>query len=971
MLSKTDDPRPDTELAHWLQRQWAQYVAACEREHLPEDQYGLGQNPLLLSTLHRVWGASQFVSDYCIRHPHWLWQAIQRNELEAYPNPPYFQRLQTQIAATPHLDEAQLGTIIRRFRYAEMVRIAWRDLAGWASLDETLSDLSHLADSCIQTACQTLYGWHCAIWGTPCNAEGTPQPLVVLGMGKLGAYELNFSSDIDLIFAYPEAGETVGIRSRSNEEFFRGLCQRLIQCLDAFTAEGFAYRVDTRLRPYGESGPLAMSFGAMETYYQVSGREWERYALIKARPVAGDLAQGQLLLSQLKPFIYRRYPDFSAFASLREMKAMIAREVKRKDKQHDIKLGSGGIREIEFIGQVFQLVQGGRNPALQQRPIMAVLATLKTLGLLPESVVNDLTQAYTFLRRLENRLQAYADQQTQVLPSDPLRQMGIALSLDYPNWDALLLQLNRHRAQVEHHFSQVFSPTSPTRTEPAAAHPAEMICHEKTEPAAAINRLQSLGFVQAAAVWDILHSFQQSTPCRSLSNAGRQRLERLLPLLIQAVAPIANAPACLNRLLELITVIAKRSTYLALLSENPAVLTQLVQLAAASPWIIKQLQQVPLLLDQLLDSRALYHLASRQELEADLARRLESIDPTDQESLLEALRHFKQSHTLSVAAVDVMGLMPLMTVSDQLTTLAEVILERVLQLARSDLQARYGAPYCEDDNGQRRPVQFAIIGYGKLGGLELGYGSDLDLVFLQDSQGQNQVTDGPQSVDNEWYFSRLVQRMIHYLNTTTHSGQLYEVDTRLRPNGQAGLLVSRISAFIDYQQHQAWTWEHQALIRARAIAGDPPLAQAFTATRHTLLMTAVKRSTLAQEVSAMRQRIRDQHKDTAPNFHLKHGAGGLIDIEFIVQYLLLNHAPEYPSLLQFSDNMRQLDALQQAGLLSAADTLTLQTAYREFRQQIHHLALQELPPLVPMAAVATQCQQVMAIWQAIFKLGHS
>ncbi len=746
----------------------------------------------LLKQLVRVWACSEFVARACIREPALLADLAADGDLATnYAPGDCTARLDRLLADAA--DESRLAIALRRFRRREMVRIAWRDLAGLAGLTETLGDLTDLAEAAVGAALDRLHLWQCQRYGVPRDADGQPQRLVVLGMGKLGGRELNFSSDIDLILTYPRQGQTDGARAISNEEFFRRLGQRLSKILAEPTADGFVFRVDLRLRPFGDSGPLAMSFAAFEDYYQNHGRDWERYAMIKARVIAGDREAGERLLTGLRPFVYRRYLDYGAFESLRGMKVLIAQEVERKGMRRNIKLGPGGIREIEFIGQAFQLIYGGREPALRERGILPVLDHLAASGRLPEPAVASLKRAYDFLRRVENRLQAWDDQQTHNLPEDELAKLRLAFAMGYAGWGAFTLELARHVEGVTQQFAQVFGGAAEPEPDAAKADLAALWRGDPGEEIA-LQLLAGHGFEDPALAWNRLRAFRNGFSYRAMSPRGRGRLDALVPRVLEAVAAAPHPAATLERVLNLLEAVARRSVYLALLADHPQVLAQLVKLFAASGWIAQHLVRYPLLLDDLLNPTTLYAPLDRLQLALELDQQLARTPADDPEEVLNALRYFKQANVLRVAAADVSGAMPLMIVSDHLTEIAEVLLRKVLDLAWADLLTKFGQPRCVAE-GEERDARFVILAYGKLGGIELNYGSDLDLVFLHDSAGDRQITAGPRQVDNATFFAKLVQRIISLLTTRTGAGDLYEVDTRLRPSGRAGLLVSSFEAF--------------------------------------------------------------------------------------------------------------------------------------------------------------------------------
>ncbi len=940
-------------------RYWEEYLDAAQRMALTS---ALPRESAMLAALVQVWACSDFVAQSCCRHPQMLEDLLTSGDLNrAYAEGEYERTLRSSVGST--FDDPSLGIALRQFRRREMVRIAWRDLAGWATLDETLAELSALARASIEVALERLYEWHSRDFGTPIGSQsGEPQQMVVLGMGKLGAAELNFSSDIDLIFAYPEDGETQGGRSRTNQEFFIRLGQRLINALNQQTGEGFVFRVDMRLRPFGDAGPLVASFSAIEAYYQTHGREWERYALIKADVVAGERQAGARLLDALRPFIYRRYLDYGAFESLREMKALISQQVARKGMKDNIKLGAGGIREVEFIGQAFQLIRGGREPALQVRGIRQVLRYLGEHDYLPAYVAEALDGAYLFLRRAENRIQALADQQSHDLPVDELDRQRIALAMGYEQWELFEADLRRHMAVVHSHFEQVFS--APQREQAAEQGSVFDAVWQGSDEAQAT--LQAQGFDDPAAAEAVLTGLRESRRYQNLMPQARERLDRLMPLLLGAVAAVENSSQTLQRVVGLLEAVVRRSAYLALLVENPMALSQLVKLCAASPWIAAHLARHPLLLDELLDPRTLYAPLDKVALAATLERMLARVEG-DEEQTLEVLRQFKQAQVLRVAAADVSGVYPLMQVSDHLTEIAEVLVERSVTIACDHLSARHGYPRCREGGGDCRPG-FIVVAYGKMGGIELGYSSDLDLVFLHGNEGEGESTAGERPIDNAVFFTRLGQRIIHTMTAHTPAGVLYEIDSRLRPSGAAGMLVSSIAAFEQYQQRDAWTWEHQALVRARVVAGDAGLGRQFEAIRREVLSRPRDPDQLRREVVEMRHKMREQlNRAQAGAFDLKQGCGGIADIEFMVQYSILRWAHDHPALLRWSDNIRQLETLKGEGLMAAEDADLLAGAYRGYRAAAHRLALQEAKAVVPDTEFSAMRAGVVRIWRDLME----
>ena len=924
-------------------------------------------------SLAKVWACSDFVMQTCVRFPETLLElALSGDLLKSYSDEDYKNSIVTELKQD---DEEGLSKHLRLFRRREMLRIVWRDIAGWAEFKETTHDLSYLAEACIDTALSNLYQWQCETLGTPVDEEGMAQQLVVLGMGKLGAWELNVSSDIDLIFAFPEEGEVKnGPKQLTNSEFFSRLGKKLIQALDQQTADGFVFRVDMRLRPFGAGGPLVTSFNSFENYYLVHGRSWERYAMVKVRVVGGDYEQGNELLSMIRPFVYRRYLDYGAYESLRELKEMIKQEVQRKGMQNNVKLGGGGIREVEFIAQVFQLIRGGRDTDLQERRVLVVLDYLTQKNLLPDYVVDELKNAYVFLRNTEHRIQEYQDRQTHVLPDDEIGQTRLASGMGFNDWPAFLTELNKHRENVEAHFEQVFvaPQTEETKTpekseQQSETQRLEALWYNKLDEQDALDLLSEKGFSDSAAALKQLKTLHKSRQYASLSRQGQTRLDKLMPLLLGAVQQVDSVDITFERILSLLTNVARRSVYLALLLENPMVLSQLIKLCSASPWIARYLQQLPILLDELMDPRSLYQPPEKAELEDEIRQRLAQLDIEDVEQNMDALRHFKQSNVLRVAAADIADALPLMKVSDHLSWIAEVILDEALEQAWRHLVSRHGRPVCKVEGGLC-DKGFAVIGYGKLGGYELGYGSDLDMVFLHGSESNNLMTlgddaKGEKSIAVPVFFARLGQRIIHLLTAHTSAGVLYEADMRLRPDGASGLLVTNLKSYRDYQLKKAWLWEHQALVRARVVAGDPQIAEQFAIIRREVLSQPRDKENLRKEVIEMRNRMRKElSKEKKGQFDLKQGAGGIVDIEFMVQYGVLAWANEKPDLLEYTDNIHLLEALATAKLMAKADVKVLSDAYRIFRARLHKMALQEQPGLVDAEEYNELSTAVRQIW---------
>ena len=913
-----------------------------------------------------VWGASEFVAKACVAHPDTFVELVESGDLWRPMDVEALAGLAERLSAVA--GEKDLHRTLRQFRRREMVRLVWRDFTRQAVMEDTTREVSLLAETVLDQTLDFLYRQLCESLGTPIGREsGESQRLVVLGMGKLGARELNLSSDIDLIFAFAEAGETRGgKRELSNQEFFVRLGQKLIQALDSNTVDSFVFRVDMRLRPYGQSGALALGFDAMEEYYHNQGRDWERYAMIKARVVAGDKEAGADLMAILRPFTYRKYIDFSAIQSLRDMKALINREVKRTGAERDIKKGAGGIREVEFVAQAFQLIRGGKDPGFQQTELKSVLRLLDDERLLPEGKAEALWQAYLFLRNTEHVLQGMGDQQTQSLPAGEEDQAVVAAVMGFPGWEAFLAELDRHRQAVRDVFAEVASEPVQEREEPEAIREARASWQAEADADHLAEELADMGYEAAREAAEALLALRESRAVAAMAASIRDRLDTFMPRLIASCARRDNAAQTLIRILPLVQGVVRRSAYLVLLIENPSALDQLVHLCGESVWIAEQISRYPALLDELLDARTLYTPTDRESIAQDLRQHVLHVPSDDLEMQMEALRYFRRAHTLRIAACEVEGALSLMNASDNLTWLAEVILEHVLDLAWDWMVQRHGHP----GHGEEDPEPgMLVLGYGKLGGIELGHGSDLDLVFVHNAD-PNLSSDGERSIDNATFFVRLGQRMVHILTTQTVSGALYEVDMRLRPNGNAGMLVSSLPSFEKYQRQEAWTWEHQALVRARPVAGNGELGKAFLNLRREVLCERRDPGELRDDVLAMREKMRTHlgsgdKAARAGEFQLKQDAGGIVDIEFMVQFAVLARAREFPELTRWTDNMRILDSLEEKDILAPDEARGLREAYIAYRSATHRLQLQRQPGVVQGEAFAPHRQAVTAVWQRL------
>lgn len=976
----------------------------------------------LAEQLATCWVASEFMLDTHCRDAEGFLALIDSGDLQRVYHPlgqgldqslspsssVYQQHLRNKINS--HNDkntEDALLPILRIYRQREMQRIIWRDLNRLSSMQETSLDLSLLAGSCIDEALRVLHDGMVEKLGEPIGQYSqAPQQLIVLGMGKLGAYELNLSSDIDLIFSYPESGETNHpSKAISNQEFFTRLGKALIRVIDSRTADGFVFRVDMRLRPNGQSGPLALSFDAMESYYQQHGREWERYAMVKARVVAGNIIVGQQLMTSLRPFVYRRYLDFGAIDALRDMKKLIEQQVKRQNLSQNIKLGAGGIREIEFIVQSFQLIHGGRINSFQRANLLEMLPVLSQTDCLSVTQTDTLYSAYLFLRNTEHALQAWRDEQTQNLPDDTLAQERLAFALDYENASAFLDALKKHREGVSEIFSFIVTNDKDDLVEDDGQAESLLFWRwlwlsedglsedELLNDANAQNQhndeLKSLD----PALRKLLADFKASRKLINMEKQGRDRLDKLMPLLLYLCSEVSQPLMALQRVMPFVESVLRRTAYFALLIETPKALKQLVDLCFASSWIADRLARYPSLLDELLDHRNLYHVPSGDELADQLRQQLLRVQNDDLETAMDVLRHFKLAHGLRVAACQISGALPLMKISDYLSFLAEVILQAVLEIAWQALAEKHGAPSHQSLGGVADGVidddidgtvfegsrHFIIVGYGKLGGIELGPASDLDLVFIHDvdNQAETLAGEGQKAITNSVFFTRLGQRIIHILTAQTISGALYEVDMRLRPSGASGLLVSSFDAFNHYQQSSAWTWEHQALVRARAVAGDAKLIKRFDQLRQDVICQPRDKDLLRNDIVDMREKMREHldkpNRDKATlneTFNIKQSRGGIVDIEFIVQFSVLAYASIYPRLADWTDNIRLLELLSDVEILNEQEAQQLTVAYQDYRAAAHLSALKQQKEMLSVETFELHQQYVETLWQRLLCKAH-
>ncbi|MCC5452691.1 bifunctional [glutamate--ammonia ligase]-adenylyl-L-tyrosine phosphorylase/[glutamate--ammonia-ligase] adenylyltransferase [Rheinheimera sp. UJ51] len=906
-----------------------------------------------LAKLTRLLQSSTFIGRTLRQQPQLLALCCDNERLQQHLAAGFYDPL-TAITSTA---ESDVFSALRRYRNASLCLIMAADIFELQPIAASLTSVSQLANTLINSAYQWAYQQQSLSSGQPLDEQGEPMPLLILGMGKLGGGELNFSSDIDLIFTYPSNGETVGgRRPLEHQQFFTKVGQKLIAALHQVTADGFCYRVDMRLRPFGDSGPLVLSFAALEDYYQEQGREWERYAMLKARVLNPDKRYAPELQALLKPFIYRRYIDFSAIESLRRMKQLIEQENRRRNRRDNIKLGAGGIREVEFIVQTLQLIRGGRIPQLQQQSLLKVLPLLQEHELLSAEHAAVLQQDYLWLRQVEQGLQGIDDKQTQTLPAEAMGQQQLLACLGRTDWASLQADIEAAMQRIHQYFKLVIEPEENLESQELSL--GRLLWDSDSVGPDLAEQVDWLDMAEATALLEQLQQFKLDCQRRSVGPRGREYLAKLMPQLLHWLQHQQASNTILSRILGVFSKIVTRTAYLELLFENPPAMQQLVLLCSQSGWLAEQLARYPMLLDELIDPSQLYQVATIDDYRDRLRLYLLRVPEDDLELLMETLRQFKQAQQLRIAAADISGALPLMKVSDHLTWLAEVIVEQLVNLAWQQMVARYGLPAGASDQDKG----FAVIGYGKLGGLELGYGSDLDLVFLHQCRSQ-EGTSGDRSIDSLQFYLKLVQRILHLSTTRTNSGVLYEIDTRLRPSGNSGLLAIHIDTYQQYLQQDAWTWEHQALVRARMILGSADLRSQFSQIRQHILTLARDPAQLTQDVLQMRAKLREHH-GVATN-DVKHSVGGIVDLEFLSQYLVLAYSKDYPALFEFTDNIRILAAAAASGLLPEAEATALAEAYQVLRGAGHRHTL--APATVNVdSGLAQHRAQVQQSWQHWF-----
>jgi len=865
------------------------------------------------------------------------------------------------LDAQEKIDLDQVKQQLRRYRHQKLVEIIYLDVVASNPLEMTLHHLSDLADQLIRNALNACQQFLSAKHGQPLESNGDAMELNVIAMGKLGGRELNFSSDIDLICCYDSEGELSGYGQLSYQEYFSRLVRLLNQALSDTTANGFVYRVDLRLRPWGESGPVVLSHSALEHYYQLHGREWEQYAMVKARVLSGSENSRKYLASILRPFVFRKYHDYRVFDGLATLKAKIDAQAKSRGMRVNIKVGPGGIREIEFFVQAFQILKGGRNHQLQSTEIFECFSALKEHRIVDSNTLEKLRAAYCFLRQLENRMQMFDDQQTHDVPENMAQQLRMAATMDFADWQAVIEQMQLHRDQVSLCFNDLFK--QEVESKPEAVIDDSF--------AASIDADRQWEFVEKAGVDDAreinqsLNRFLQSKSWSYMSARARQRFTTLLPRLLETIRCSDHPGELFDRFMRLFSAIAGRSVYFELLFQNQPLLEKLASLFAKSAWIADEVSQYPMLLENLIHSGDEQRF-DKSVLHQRLQQQLSNIEG-DTELELDSLRLFKREQTLVIASAELAQEIDASQASHYLCDLAEVVLEAVFRLASKTMQKQYGTPACIDE-GVQREANLAIIGYGKLGGYEMHYQSDLDVIFLHDSSGEHQHTSGDKCIENSVYFARLAQKIISMTSVLTGSGKLYEIDSRLRPEGSSGLLVSSTQAYLRYQLEKAWTWEHQALVRARLVAGNPLLLETFASIRERVLKNPRDDQQLRKDVVEMRERIyQAKRPPEGERIDLKQSRGGMVDIEFLVQYWVLAQANKIGSERLYSDNISLLNELFRLNLITGSQSQLVEI-YQTYHRLLHESTLQNQSAEVDVAEIAEHVNHVVDCWNECFGL---
>lgn len=849
-------------------------------------------------------------------------------------------------------NEDKASICLRQVRNQLLLKMGYRDINHRDDIMIINRDLTMIADFFCEQALNIAYEITSRNNEVPVDESGKAIQPYIIGMGKMGGYELNFSSDIDLIFGY--AGD--------DAHFFHKVARRFIHLLHNSTEDGFVYRVDLRLRPFGSSGPIALSTQAMANYYFQYGRDWERYALIKARVVAGNFEEGNAFLTEIEPFIYRKSIDYELVDALKNIKEMIQKEVILKENYYNIKLGDGGIREIEFIAQIFQLIHGGKQTDLQTTEIMKALDIIAVRYLPPETVAA-LKNAYLFYRVIENRLQMVHDEQTHTLPTTHHDQQRLIKMLDIANWEHFEKLLMFHQGIVHEQFENIFGAVTVQENEnhfssllKLLRKPQEAIDFKKWCDQQNIPESEQKSY--------LLWAFQKETFLKLDENDQKEMTLVLLHAFHYLETKQQQTSHTLNLFLDILSSIAYEKRFIHWLYEYNNALMRILDLCCNTTWLSRYLARYPVLFEDLMESLEATKPINHKTLSKSLNTLLEQ-PKTTEEQRLNLLRDFLHKNILKIAMADFSGKVPLMIVSDYLSELADALLNKILRLAWHELSLKHGQP-TSDHHKNGRP-DFIIVAYGKLGGLELGYQSDLDIIFLHDAV-EEQMTDGANPILNSDFFIKLAQKIIHYLTAQTSAGRLYEVDMRLRPSGASGLLVSSFERFKNYQANDAWIWEHQALIRARPVTGSQTLTNAFNQFRKEILTRQRSIPHLKQEIIKMRQKLDKQFlaKQSDLSRKLKYGDGGMVDIEFLVQYLVLSHAHHEPLLVRFTDNIRQLAALEALGRLNSWEAMILRDTYRSIRKIQHYAKLSDQETLEKPQELVESMQLAKEIHDKVF-----
>ena len=917
--------------------------------------------------------ASSFVKRVCITQPEWLASILVKDALNQNYNSEQYRQLLRPVFDATSIESLQQK--LRKLRTACFARIAWRDLQQYATVQQTLEEQSLFADICLQETLQ----WCFERLRSRSNAsefvQSLPFSIVVFALGKLGGRELNFSSDVDIVFSYTDDVAHTQEQAGEVVEFYIKVVQLLIKVLSEQTQDGFVFRVDTRLRPFGESGTLLPNFSSIDQYFQTHGRDWERYAWMKARVIAGDIKSGEQFLREVTPFIYRRYLDYGAMQSLREMKLLIDKKARLNIDKEDLKIGIGGIREIEFITQMFQLTYGGKNPTLRIQSTLKALQQLKKQELLTSDWVNNLIAAYVFLRKAENALQLREDQQVHTLPTKSEHREHYASLMNKQNWQEFYTEYSYHTKIVSELFQSILNVNDEEQNETPNSIDIDTVWDQIDEKEYCINVLTKNFSQNADDFYQQLKNFHESSRVKKLIPVARGRLDAFMPIFLQELKNFDEPALVFDRFIKILKQIVQRSTYISLLIENKTKLAAVFSLIQASPWITQYLSTHPLLLDEVLSMDESYEPPSLSEMQNQLEASLLNED-LELERYMDALREFKHSQVIQIAAADIVENYPIMKVSDHLSWLAEVCINSAVNYACNELKDKFGTPQCILKDKTYTP-EVLIIEYGKLGGLELGYGSDLDIVFLHNSSGDHCETTGTESeiskiIHNDIFFTRLVQRAIHLLTTITANGKVFETDLRLRPHGESGPIITSITAYEKYLMDDAWLWEHQALVRARPITSSSSLAEKFSKIRKKVLCISRKTEDVQSSVIEMRNKILSANKGGSNSeFNIKKDAGGLIDIEFIVQFLVLNYSHKFPQICEYTDNIRILESCAEAGLIEPSDTSVLKDIYLKYRKYLHQLSLQLLPETAELDQFKDERRVVKKYWASLLNSGST